>query len=279
MSQVAVVTDSTACLTPELIAGSGISVVPIQVLIDGKTYYDGQDIGSADIARALQGGRRLTTSKPTPHQFLEAYAAAADAGAEAVVSIHLSAALSGTYDSARLAARDADIPVTVVDSHSIGMGLGFAALTGAQAAAGGSSAEEVAALALSTARKSYVLFYVDTLEYLRRGGRIGKASAWLGSALRVKPLLHVVNGEVGPLEKTRTAAKALNRLGELTIEAARGRRVRLAVQHLDAEQRAQDLAHMLSESLDTDVVVCEVSAVMGVHVGPGAVSAVVAPAT
>lgn len=277
MSSVAIVTDSTACLTPDLISGSGVAVVPIQVLLDSKTYYDGVDISSHEIAEALMSSQHVTTSKPTPHQFLEAYQRAAQQGAQAIISVHLSAALSGTYDSARLAARDAPVPVTVVDSHSIGMGLGFAALSASAAVADGRTVDEAATLAQSNARKSYVLFYVDTLEYLRRGGRIGKASAWLGGALRIKPLLHVVNGEVAPLEKARTSAKALNRLSDLAIEAARGRKVRVAVQHLDAPERAELVAAKLQRELDIPVVLCEVSAVMGVHVGPGAVSVVVAP--
>mgnify|MGYP000899053137 FL=1 len=278
MPTVAVVTDSTACLTDELRERSGVRVVPIHVLVDGQTYLDGVDITSEEVASALSRLASVSTSKPSPHQFLDAYSAAAHAGAESILSVHLSSALSGTYDAARLAARDAPVPVEVVDSRSIAMGLGFAALNAAHAVDAGAGLADAADVARRSAADSQVLFYVGTLEFLRRGGRIGKASAWLGSALRVKPLLHVVDGEVAPLEKARTANRALGRLAELAVAAADGRDVQVAVQHLQAPQRAQEMADRLRAQLHTDVVVCEVGAVMGVHVGPGLVAVAVAPA-
>lgn len=273
---IAVVTDSTACLPPELVATAGLRVVPIHVIVGGRTYHDGVDISGDEVAQALMRGVSVSTSKPTPQQFLEVYQQAAAGGAEAILSVHVSAALSGTYDSARLAARDCPIPVRVVDTHTIAMGLGFAALSARDAVDGG--LEAAAAAAARSAADSQVLFYVDTLEFLRRGGRIGKASAWLGGALRVKPLLHVANGEVAPLEKARTANRALARLADLAIEAAGNRRVRVAVQHLHACDRAEAMASRLHQALHTEVVVSEVTAVMGVHVGPGVVAVTIAPA-
>lgn len=275
---VAVITDSTACLTPDMAARAGLTVVPIHVVIDGRSYRDGVDITSDEVAAALSGGSVVSTSKPTPQEFLAIYTAAAQAGATEIVSVHVSAALSGTYDSARLAAREASVPVTVVDSHSIVMGLGFAAMTAAEAVYSGADAARAAEAARLSAAESSVLFYVDTLEFLRRGGRIGKASAWLGGALRVKPVLHVDDGVVAPLEKARTANRALGRLTELAVEAAADRPVRLAVQHLDAQERAEGMAARLRNKLHAEVVVCEVTAVMGVHVGPGVVAVSVAPA-
>lgn len=251
--------------------------MPIHVLVDGQTYLDGVDITSEEVASALSRLASVSTSKPSPHQFLDAYSAAARR-AESILSVHLSSALSGTYDAARLAARDAPVPVEVVDSRSIAMGLGFAALNAAHAVDAGAGLADAADVARRSAADSQVLFYVDTLEFLRRGGRIGKASAWLGSALQVKPLLHVVDGEVAPLEKARTANRALGRLAELAVAAADGRDVQVAVQHLQAPQRAQEMADRLRAQLHTDVVVCEVGAVMGVHVGPGLVAVAVAPA-
>lgn len=273
---VAVITDSTACLTPDMAAAAGLTVVPIHVIIDGRTYGDGVDITSDEVAAALSSGAAVSTSKPTPEEFLATYTAAAQAGASEIVSVQVSAALSGTYDSARLAAREAPVPVTVVDSQSIAMGLGFAAMSAAEAAPDG--AQAAAEAARRSAEQSSVLFYVDTLEFLRRGGRIGKASAWLGGALRVKPLLHVENGVVAPLEKARTANRALGRLTDLAVEAAGDRPVRLAVQHLNAPDRAEGMAARLRERVRAEVVVCEVTAVMGVHVGPGVVAVTVAPA-
>jgi DegV family protein with EDD domain len=277
MPSIAVVTDSTACLTEELVASSGVRVVPIHVIVDGRTYLDGVDITSDEVAAALSGGKSVTTSRPTASQFLEAYTEAAGSGAEAILSVHLSASLSGTYDAARLAARDAPVPVEVMDSRTIAMGLGFAALDAASAAAAGADIADVAHAARGTADAGQVLFYVDTLEFLRRGGRIGKASALLGSALRVKPLLHVVDGEVAPLEKARTANRALGRLADLAVGAAADRPVKVAVQHLDAAERAHAMAARLSEQLHCEVLICEVGAVMGVHVGPGLVAVAVVP--
>lgn len=278
MPSVAVVTDSTACMNEDLIREASIAVVPIHVVVDGRTYLDGVDITSEEVIQALSGLKSVGTSRPTPHQFLDVYTAAAEGGADSILSVHLSAALSGTYDAARLAARDAPVPVKVVDTRSIAMGVGFAAMAAAHAAAAGAGLDGAADAAERSADASEVLFYVDTLDFLRRGGRIGKASALLGSALRVKPILHVADGEVAPLEKARTANRALARLTDLAVQAAGGREVRLAVQHLDAEQRAEDVAARLRDQLHTDVVVGEVGAVMGVHVGPGLVAVTVAPA-
>lgn len=277
MSSIAVVTDSTACLTDELLRDSGVKVVPIHVIVDGRTHLDGVDITSEEVSSALSGYKAVTTSRPTTGQFLDAFTQAAQEGADAIVSVHLSSALSGTYDAARLAARDAPVPVEVIDSRTIAMGLGFAALDAARVAKAGADLATVAHVARSTAGASHVLFYVDTLEFLRRGGRIGKASALLGSALRVKPLLHVVDGEVAPLEKARTANRALGRLSDLAVQAADGRSVQVAVQHLDAADRARGMASRLSDKLHVEVLVCEVGAVMGVHVGPGLVAVAVAP--
>lgn len=277
MPTIAVVTDSTASLPEDLRVRSGIRVVPIHVIVDGQTHLDGVDINSGEVVAALVGHKSVSTAKSTPHQFLAAYGDAAAAGAEAIVSVHLSSSLSGTFDAARLAARDVEIPVEVVDSRSIGMGLGFAALNAARAAAGGADLTAAAQVARRTGADSQVLFYVDTLEYLRRGGRIGKASAWMGSALRVKPLLHVVDGEVAPLEKARTATRALGRMADLAVQAAGDRPVQVAVQHFDALARAEEMAGRLTEALRTEVVIADVGPVMGVHVGPGLVCVVISP--
>ena len=160
------------------------------------------------------------------------------------------------------------------------MAMGFAALAAADAAAAGATGEQAADVARRTAAGATVGFYVDTLEYLRRGGRIGAASALVGSALAIKPILTLRNGAIVPLERVRTASKAMDRLGRLAtdaVEAARGP-VHVAVHHLDNADRAAALAARLSESLDgQDVPVVELGAVVGAHVGPGTVAFVVSP--
>jgi DegV family protein with EDD domain len=199
-----------------------------------------------------------------------------------VLSVHLSSQVSGTYESAQLAAREASIPVVPVDSRQVGVATGYAALSAADVVDAGGSAAEAAEAARERAARSHSLFYVDTLEYLRRGGRIGAAAAVLGSALAVKPLLTLREGRIAPLEKVRTTARALGRLEELAVAAAGDRPVDVAVAHLAGKDRAEALADRLRARLAAnidgrDVTVGEVGAVIGAHVGPGMVAVVVAP--
>ena len=278
---VAVVTDSTAYLPSELTEGYGIHVVPLYVVLPGRSGREGLDVGPQDVARALSvRGQTVSTSRPTPGDFVAVYRAALDAGADRIVSIHLSGELSGTSDAARLAASQVgEHLVTVVDSRSAAMGCGFAVLAAARSAAAGADAEEVAATARRTAHETSTFFVVDTLEHLRRGGRIGAAAAVLGSALAVKPVLHVRDGRVVPLEKVRTTARANNRLVQRAVEAAGDGPVSVAVHHLDAAERADRLATELRERLPAlrELHVSELGAAIGAHVGPGAVGVVVAP--
>jgi DegV family protein with EDD domain len=279
---VALVTDSTALLPAETAAARDITVVPLQVVVGSKAYDEGADAQATPetIADALRAWSPVSTSRPTPAVFLDAYEDAARNGAEAVLSIHLSSELSGTFESAQLAAREASVPVRAVDTRQLGMGVGFAVLTAADVLDDGGSAEKAAGAALARADGTTSLFYVDTLEYLRRGGRIGAAAALLGSALAVKPLLQIVDGRVDTVEKVRTAARALSRLEELAVAAAEDRRVDVAVAHLANADRAEALAARLRTRLATqlgghEVSVGQVGAVIGAHVGPGMVAAVV----
>lgn len=253
-------------------------MAPVVVTVAGRSYEEGVEITPHQVAEALKEWQPVSTSRPTPAEFSSLFESARTAGADAVVSIHLSSELSGTYESAVLAARTAPIPVEVLDSRSIGMGLGFAVLAAARTAAAGAQLPAVAAAAQAVIDEAQVLFYVDTLEYLRRGGRIGAASAMFGTALRVKPLLQVLDGKVQPLEKARTSGKALARLVDLAVERAGGAPVDVAVQHLDSPVRAQEVADALRERLGLErVIIDEVGAVVGTHVGPGMVSVSLAP--
>ncbi|MCZ2857380.1 DegV family protein [Blastococcus sp. VKM Ac-2987] len=277
---VAVLTDSTAYLPRDLAAEYGVHVVPLYVVLAGRSGREGEDISSADVAKALSSrGQRVSTSRPTPGDFLAAYRAALDAGADRLVSVHLSAELSGTWDAARVAASQVgEHIVSVVDSRSAAMGTGFAVLEAARAAAAGAERDEVARIAREAAARTRTLFVVDTLEHLRRGGRIGSAAAVLGSALAVKPVLHVVDGRVVPLEKVRTSARALGRLVQHVVEHAGDREVSLAVHHLAAAERADRLVSELRERVPRlrELYVSELGAAIGAHVGPGAVGVVVA---
>lgn len=279
---VAVVTDSTTYLPEGFAARHGITVVPLNVLVDGEQGLDGIDIGPTELIEALKAKRKVTTSMPNPEGLADTYRAALDDGAEAVVSVHLSRELSGTWSAAVSAAADVcaergDGVVRVVDSRTTVMGLGFAALHAARTAADGASAADVEAAAVSTAAASQTIFVVETLEYLRRGGRIGAATALLGTALAMKPLLHIDDGRIRPLEKVRTTSKALTRLVELAAARAGDDPVELAVQHLGAPERAALLADKLSERIPhaSGCVVSELGAVIGAHTGPGVFGIVV----
>ncbi len=277
--RVAIVTDSTAYLPDEVVQEHGIRVVPLQVVIGGTAYDEGSGVSSATVADALRAWTPVSTSRPGPFAFLSAFELAAEEGYTSAVSPHLSADMSGTYESAVMGARDAPIPVRVVDSRSLGMGLGFAVVTAAELAAGGASLDEVTAAAEKRVAAASAVFYVDTLEYLRRGGRIGAAAAFLGSALAIKPLLHLVDGHIEPLEKVRTSARAIARLEELAAERAGEGPVDVAVHHLANPDRAAALAERLRSRLPElrYLHVSEVGAVVGAHVGPGMLAVVVSP--
>jgi DegV family protein with EDD domain len=281
---VALVTDSTAMLPDEVVRRRGIVVVPLQVVIGTRAYDEGMDAEAmpTTVAEALRAREPVSTSRPTPAMFLEVYEQAHRAGADEVLSIHLSGEMSGTYESAQLAARDAPLPVRAIDTRQLGMASGFAVLAAADVLAAGGSGDEAARVALARAAATTSLFYVDTLDYLRRGGRIGPAAALLGSALAVKPLLEIVDGRIATREKVRTTSRALSRLEELAVAAAAGQQVDVAVAHLANPQRAEVLASALARRLtanlaDRDVCVGEVGAVIGAHVGPGMVAVVVSP--
>ena len=220
----------------------------------------------------------VTTSRPSPADFATAYRSVLDAGASNVVSVHLSAALSGTCESAILAAQDFGYGVVrVVDSRSTAMALGFAVMAAAEAARQGGTAAQAQDAAVSTVDRTRTYFYVDTLEYLRRGGRIGTAAALLGTSLSVKPLLHMLDGQIVPLEKVRTSSKAIARLVRLTVEAAGTGTVDIAVHHLSAAERAAALAAEIRAGVPRlgQLHISELGAVVGAHLGPGVLGTVV----
>lgn len=272
---VRVVTDSTAYL-PESVADSRqVAVVPLTVTVSGRDGREGVDVSPADVAQALAERRvAVTTSRPAPAEFAAAYRRLLDGGADGIVSVHLSSRLSGTYESALLAAGEFDGRVAVVDSATAGMAVGFVALAALDAARAGGDVETVRAAALAAAGRTRTLFYVDTLEFLRRGGRISAASALLGTALSVKPILHVVHGEVVLREKVRTSSRGLARLAELAVAEAADSDVDIAVQHLSVPDKAEALRDDLVRRLDgrvRRVFVSEIGAAIAAHTGPGVV--------
>ncbi len=287
-ARAAIVTDSTASLPPEQADERGIHVVPLEVVIGADVLLEGEEGATPDrVAAALREFTPVSTSRPSPARLLQTYRAIAkETRTREILSVHLSSQMSGTCESAQLAAREAareGIEVRAVDTRQVGVATGYAALTAADALDAGATLEEAAEAAERRAAAATSMFYVDTLEYLRRGGRIGSAAAVLGSALAVKPLLHIdEHGTVASLARVRTAGRALGRLADLAVEAAGDQPVDVGVFHLANAERADGLAARLADRLadqleGRDVLCGELGAVLGAHVGPGMVAVCVAP--
>ena len=268
---VAVVTDSTADLPPELAASRSITVVPLTLNFDGQSLLDGVDIKPEDFYRRLPGATtHPTTSQPSPGRFAEAYSALL-ADHDNVISIHISEKLSGTYASALQAAEITDPKrVRVVDSQLVSMSLGLIALTASAMAAKGADVEAIESKVLNMRPHVQTYFSVATLEFLRRGGRIGRAGALLGSVLQVKPVLCIRDGQVTPLERVRTFERALNRIVELTREVDRGHGVCVIVGHADAQADAERIGRELEPIAET-LMIQPLGPVVGAHAGPGVV--------
>ena len=289
--RVAVVADSTACLPAELAPQLGVTVVPLRIVAGGLAADDGPGVLDGPLGGELRRGQRLSTARPGPAKFAAAYAAAAGSGAAAVVSVHLSGQLSGTVRSARLAAAGAALPVHVVDSLSIGMGLGFGVLAAARSAQDGQAAGAVAAAASRCAARLGSYFALDSPDYRQAGGRLeppGVAAGHHGGGpelpggrrvLTSRPLLHVRGGRITVLERVRTRSAAAARLAELAAEFAAGRPVDLAIQHLGNAERAAELSRRLAAAIPAAPTsrVAEAGAAILAHTGPGMLGVVVSP--
>lgn len=277
---IALVTDSTACLPPYRLAQAAVEVVPVQVVLGDQVYDEGASINSVGVIAALRSNVEVTTASPGPERFAEVYSRLAAAGADGIVSMHLSSELSGTYSAAVLAAREAPVPVRVVDTRTVGLALGFAVLHASELLRHGANAESTAAAAAASGRAARVWLSVDNLDALRRGGRIGTAQAAVGSVLAIKPILEVANGRLQPLEKVRTAGRAAARLVELAAQAVMEMDVacQIGVQHAGAPDRAAALARDLGRAVPgVPVVTTDLGAVLTAHVGPGAIAVIVSP--
>ena len=282
MPGVAVVTDSTAALTPEQAAEWGITVVPLDVAAGEQRYRDGVDLGPDELIDLIGTGTRITTSQPAPAAFVEAYQRLSDSGVREIVSVHLSGKLSGTVRAAGLAAQLAPLPVHVVDSGSAGLGLGFAARAAARlGATDDATGLDVAAEAERIGRSTAAWFVVDSLDHLRRGGRISATAAALGTVLGLRPVLVLREGRIDVLERVRTRPAARDRLVHLVQEDAARRPgpFRIAVHHLGRPDAAEALAERLHE-VDgaVEIRVAEVGAVLGGHLGTGALAVIVVDA-
>ena len=272
---VGIVTDSTAYLPAAVASALAIEVVPVQVIVDGVAYDEFRHITVDEVVAALRKGKKVTTSRPNPDQFLDAYRRLAQRGCDSIVSVHLSSHLSGTYESAVLASQQSPVPVNVIDSHGVAAMIGHAALAGARLAKSGADLDAVTSEVEQRCSASTIEFYVDTLEFLQRTGRISHMKSRVGTALSVKPILHMVDGRVVQHELVRTASKAVDRLVELVASGVTGP-CEIAVHHVDAAVRADQVAQRLCETLKIpSVTVTPAGAVIAAHVGPGAVAVVV----
>lgn len=308
---VAIVTDSTASLPEGAAERSGIGVVPLDVVVDGERHVEGLDLSPGDLLAALTRGARVSTSQPPPAAFAAAYERAAASGAREIVSIHLSGELSGTVRAAQLAAESSPVPVHVVDSGAVAMALGFAVLDAARFSVGPEPADaaapptgplaaarawwharsrgpeprlpgghEVADHARAVAATTRVWFLVDSLDHLRRGGRLSVPATAIGIVLGLRPILTLHDGRIDVLEKVRTRRAARERLVALAVaDVARRPSARVAVHHLGQPEIAATLAAEIGEAagdLLIEAEVCESSAVLAAHAGPGLLAIVVA---
>ncbi|OBJ68845.1 DegV family protein [Mycobacterium sp. 1274756.6] len=274
---VVVVTDSAARIPAPLRARWGIEQVPLHILADGEDLRDGVDDIPADLLERSQ----ISTAAATPEELRIAYRRAyAASGGDGVVAVHLSAELSGTVGAAWAAAGEIGDAVRVVDSRSAGMGAGFAALAAARAAADGADLATVVTAAAAAAERGRAYLVVQRLDSLRRSGRIGGASAWLGTALSLKPLLRIDNGKLVLAQRIRTAGKALAAMVDRVCEAVGDEPAGLAVHHVTDPDGAAELAATVGERLPQcpPPIVTDLGPVLGLHVGPGALAVCVDPA-
>ena len=268
---VRIVTDSTADLTPEQQRTAGITVVPLNVHFGDEVFRDHVDLSTDEFFRRLKASPQLPrTSQPSVGAFEEAYRSLRQGGDD-IVSVHLSSKVSGTYNSALMAAQSVgEGKIDVVDSLSTSMALGFMALEGAKLARAGRDRQSVTERLQSLVPKARVICVVDTLTYLERGGRIGKARALLGSLLNVKPILQLKDGEVVPLGRARGRPQALTRLVELLERD--GKVIQLAIMHGAAQADAEQLRERVTSRYPgVDIQLTEIGAVLGTHTGPGVI--------
>ena len=274
MARVAVVTDTTHYMPRELVAELGLHEVSLYVTFEGKTEREGDMDLEAFYARLTASDELPSTSQPSVGDFLAAYEPLLDDGAD-IVSLHLSAGISGTFAAAEQA-RDELVErgidparLVVVDSATTCAGLGLMAMAATSAARAGASAQEAAEAAQALRRDLKVWFAVDTLEFLRRGGRVGGAQAWLGSTLKIKPILSI-ESEVLPIERVRTAKRAFERLVEYLAARHEDGSDAFVVQHIRAADQAERMVERGREIYGNEpVFVSEMGPVIGVHVGPG----------
>ncbi len=280
MTAIRIVTDSTADLPLSLVERYGIGVVPLSVIFGEDSYRDGIDLSSGDFYRRLvTDARHPHTSQPSPAAFEEQYRRMSAEGAERILVFCLSSRLSGTYQSATMAAQMVDFPVDVIDTEQASLSMGWMVVAAAQAIEAGTTADDVIQWVEDCRKRISLLFVVDTLEYLQRNGRIGKASAVLGTLLSVKPILSLAEGMVTAVDKVRGNSKATQRMVEICSERYAGQTgLRVGILHATAPEQAARLAETMQAALRPErILISEIGPVIGAHVGPNALGIAVVP--
>ena len=266
------VTDSTADIPLDQARATGITVVPLTVFFGDEAYLDGVDLDNAGFYSKLQASKELPrTSQPSPAAFQEAYINLINDGADAILSVHLSSKLSGTYQSA-CTARDTlpdtvkKIPIEIIDSKNISIAMSRSIMQAAQEAKEGLGLPEIKAYILDELARTHILCVLDTLEYVKRGGRIGGARAFLGNMLSVKPIISLKDGEVIPVEQPRTRNKAYARVAELVREMGK-------IEHVSIAESSEGFAKQLTQYIEAvytgDLPIYKLGATLGTHTGPG----------
>ena len=271
------VTDSTSYLPESIRAEFDVEVVPVQVVIDGNAYDEGSEITAEVVTAALKQGKPVTTSRPSSAQFIAAYQRVLDRGYDQIIRVHLSSELSGTYESALLAVAKSGLPVRVIDSRTIALAMGYPLIGGIRLAQNGAPIDDVEDYIRNRCEQSTIVFYVDSLEHLKRGGRISALQSRIGTALSLKPLLTVVDGEIVQRELVRNSTKAFGRIVEIAQNSGTVSS-ELAILHVAAQDVAEIIAAQISQKLDNaDIPLIAAGAVVGTHLGPGAIALVISP--
>lgn len=279
MSKIHIVTDSGCDLPVEIQERLGIRVVPLTVQFSEEIFRDGEDISTTQFYERLRmGGVMPSTCQPSPADFVRVFEEIAKLG-DTIISVHLSSKMSGTYQSAVLAGTmlDSSIAVHTIDTKCASLGAGMVAIAGAEAILAGETVDEVLTRIQSTIERLAVYFVVDTLEYLKKNGRIGLASALFGTLLNIKPVLTLDDGVVAPFEKIRGKNKALKRLQELLGEMQQAhpeQKFRVGISHSDSLDEATALARHLQEQweVDGEILIGFIGPTIGVHTGPGTIA-------
>jgi DegV family protein with EDD domain len=269
--KVAIVTDGTCSLTPAQGEQLGIHIAPIYVALGEKTYRAGIDLDSEEFYRFLSASKKLpTTAQPTVTDFVNIYNKLAEE-AEEIVTIVISHHMSATIQSAEMAREQFDkVPVHIIDSESTSLGLGMMAIAAARAAEQGQNAQAILELVENLKQKINVIFTVKTLEYLHKGGRIGGATAFLGTAMDIKPILYIKDGRIEPLERQRTRKRSISRLVELMEKNVGEKPVHVAILHGNVPEESRQLEQSIRSQFNcVELITSDMGPVIGVHAGPG----------